>query len=303
MRTVPLPIARELQYGSPVVVDLLEVYASGSRSPDLRFALFDQDVVWNGREYAAAGFKTPLRNRQSISDSLGEMTVILPDLGTTIAGILETADIAGSEVLVRRVLMSRLDGDESVVFYRGKIRSPIVVEGTTVALTLAPLSEDPEDLLVVPGRSYTWECTWRRFGGRECGVDLVPLTYEGEVDPGCGLTILRDPSLTQSVIDSLARKVGVDDNGDDVISALPSAVTFTSGLNDAQTRPVLALRPCVIEVGKPFYSLPREGDTYRLQRRCPRTADACEGYDNLARHGGFSNSPKEPRNLRRELLQ
>jgi len=304
VRQIPLPILREIQFGNPAIVDLVEVYVSRDVQPDLRFALFDQDVTWYGQEYAAAGFRTPLRNRQSLTDSMGDLTLTLPDVGRELASLLQSTDIAGTPVLIRRVLLNRLHINESLEYYRGAIRAPIAIEGTTVVITLIPRCADPDDLRVLPGRPYSFACTARKFGDPDtCGVVLSEHRYSGSVGEGSSVLTIRDEGLTPSVVESLKTKIGVDDDGADILSAVPGVVIFDSGVNEGQSRPVAAVNHCSIELRKPFSATPAVGDSFRFERRCAKTADACEGFDNLDRHLGFGNSPKEPRNLMRELLR
>lgn len=302
MRNIPLPILREVLYGNPAMTDLLEVYITRKANPDLRFALSDQDVVWRGRKYKAAGFKKSFRTRHSITDSLGELTIILPDISREIAAIIESTDIAGTMVLIRSVMLNRLSVGDSFEFYRGKIQAPVVLQGTTVVLTLVPECADPDDVIVLPGRSSGHDCdfTYGQLG--TCGLDLTQFTYSGTVGAASTILTIQDNGLDAAAIEALTTANGVDGNGDARMSPLPAVVICDSGVNVGQSRPVASLNPCRIELRRPFYATPAVGDAFRLQRRCPHTADACAGFDNSNNFGGFANSEKAPRNLMRELL-
>lgn len=296
MRVVPLPIVREILFGAPTIAELVEVHARGGDEPDLRFALFDQKLVWNGEAYLPAGFQTPLKTRQSMADSLGELQIMLPDVDRAIASLLELTDAAGTPVVVRRVLLNHLDTDHSVVMYYGRIKAPVTLEGTTAVITLVPFSEDPEGLTSLPRRPYSFNCTVP-YGGPECGV--TRLQYAGSAGEGCNELVIRDPALTAEEIDLIATTL--TPSGEP--SAVPSSVVFLTGDNEGQGRPVALVSPGVIEMRKPFYAAPAEGDLYILRRECVKTKGACRGFGNIDRFNGHSNSPRQPRNLMRDLVQ
>jgi hypothetical protein len=302
VRQIPLPILREMLYGNPAIVDLVEVFISREAEPDLRFALHDQKVVFRGQTYIAAGGRTPLRTRSSLSDALGDLTIVLPDVNRTLAAIVATADIAGTPVTIRRVLTNRLSAGESQVFYQGTIVAPVSLQGRTMAIRITPIAADNDDLSSIPGRPWSHGCTVR-FGGPDCGLNLEDWTYSGAVGDGSTILTIHDEDLDAAAVAALETSTGLDDEGQPVLSAVPSIVKFTSGVNSGQWRPAASVDACRIVLRKPFYSAPEVGDTYELIRQCPKTVDACEGFDNLDRFHGFSNSPKQPRNLMRELLR
>lgn len=305
MRIVPLPILRELQFGSPSLVDLIELYISNELIPDMRFAMYDQAITWGGHNYVAAGFKSIVKTRQSIADSLSEIQIAIPDLTMAVSTLLESTDLGGTLVLVRRVLLSRPDGRDSIEFYRGRIRSPVTIEGTTAIISIVPLASDPDELSQVAHRSEGHSCGFV-FGGPECGVDLSLFRYDGEVGAGSTQTTIRDSLLTAGAISLLETTYRIGDDGTNLVSALPSVIIGTSGINQGAYRPIGSIQPCRIELRKPFYQPFAEGDTFRIERRCPKTLDACEGFGNLGigtpqRNGSFAWSPKEPRNLIRQI--
>lgn len=296
MRNIPLPILRGALFGAAPLIDLLELHVTGYSTPDLRFAIYDRDVVFQGQTYIAGGFQQNLRTRDSMQDSLGELQLTLPDVDSEIIQLVEGADLPGSLALLRRIHLGRKD---SMELYRGVVRAPVVVEGTTVAITLVPQSTDGESLITVPRRVYGNGCGWR-FGGPECGVNLEDWTYEGTVGEGSNGLTIRDSALTDADIEALKSAISF---GPTVLSALPADLIMDSGVNERQARPIASLEPCKIVLRKPYYAAPAEGDTFRIVRRCPKSHDACDGFANLDNFGGFPHVPKEPRNLRRELAR
>lgn len=297
MRVIPLPVLRELLGPGTAIVDLLEIYFE-SDEPTLRLALHDQEITWAGETYVPVGFKQELRQESSLQDRKGEIQLILPDTQAALLAIIQSADLAGTAVLIRRIVPAV--PDESIEIFSGVIRAPVVLERSTTVLTIVADSDDRDDMRRVPARIYGPDC-WKGFGSPECGVDRTRYSYRGTVSLGSGAGLILDSSFGQTTIDGISTMISIDADGVETVSALPAEVVYETGVNAGQARPVAAVNACRIELRKPFYSVPAVGDLYTFRRTCPKTADACQGYGNLPEHGGFSWIPRRPRNLRRSL--
>jgi len=70
-------------------------------------------------------------------------------------------------------------------------------------------------------------------------------------------------------------------------------ITFTSGVNDGQTRTIESATDAVINVAYPLYQVPAEGDTFTVTNGCDKSRGplGCAFFANLNRWRGFPYIP------------
>lgn len=279
MKPIPLKLFRSSIWGSPTIIELVEVYITNRVTPDLRFALCDKEQVLDGKVYVPAGFGIPTV-RQSLNDKVSQTSITLPDVGDNIAAMVETAEVAGCRVMIK------VSTDRAIVagYSYTKIDaivSSVTVEMTTVVLNLESAVADSNGLIMVPQQTYNQLCEYQ-FGGPWCTVDRTLHQYLGIVGEGSNQIRVVDPGFVQAQV---ARTWD------------PSYLLMTGGVNINQARGVTSVREGVIQLRKPFYIPSAPGDTFTLQRHCARTPAACLTFLNSDNYGGCKDQPEQPRTI------
>lgn len=282
MRNISLPVLQSLLFGTPAYVDLLEIFALRTDTPDIRLCMSDQSVVWSGHEYKAASIRTPSIS-QSLTDQIGQLELVIPNVNNELALMLETLDVGDVRVLVRRLVRDRMGDDDSFTIYDGRIRS-VGLDLGVVSIVVEPLTTQARDLASVPRRIYSSKCS-RTFGDAWCTKDLSTVTQE----------VVCGSSSSEIFIECTPAPADA--------SWMPAVLICRTGLNINQSRPIREIQAGAgVLLRKPFWVRPLEGDVFWIRRLCKKTLDACDGFDNLPHFDGFPYIPNKPLDLRRELL-
>lgn len=285
MKPIPLKLFRSTVWGTPTLIDLIEVYVSDDASPDFRFSLSDKEHELNGHIYIPVGFSRPAV-RKSLNDQISSTTIVLPDVNDELSAILETSELGGARIVLRQTTEAARLRNESAVKMEARVAS-MTIEMSTVVMQLESLASDANGLLVVPRRTYNKECE-HQFGGPWCTVNKADHQYLGVVGSGSNKLRLVDDGFNETQ----AARVWE-----------PAYLRFTDGVNINQARPVAATSTGRIFLRKPFYTSPAIGDRFVLQRHCRKDIDACLAFGNSENFGGWKDQPEQPRSIVRPPIK
>ena len=241
----------------------------------------DHDIVIAGDNYISAGGIEPTASNRQIGGSIdsGNIKVLInnPVLTPEImrSGVLEDAAVT----IVILDWLAATGIDDGIVVISGIVGE---ISETDTSFSFEILSTSHR---LNKGLTYTASpvCPFE-FGGVNCGLNLSTTP-----------TVLRRTGIILSAVNTFSPIAGeyTTLNVDPGITSIPSefsggTLTYTSGDNLGLTvRLLFTDTGFILRVPITYISLPQNGDTFEIVANCNKTKEACIGYGNFNRFGGF----------------
>ena len=177
-------IEKNKQTNKPINLYTIKEY---NGADDLRFAEYDSDVTYQGDVYS----KFPLTHENISENTQGEIdhvTVTISNISRLIQGYLESYDLRGKKVIIRKVWANHLADPNAYTDSIYYIDSYIADENNVV-FTLSSKFDVLD--LELPARRYSRNyCSWK-FKSAECG-------YAG-AETSCDKTLQRCRELSNQI--------------------------------------------------------------------------------------------------------
>jgi len=177
-------IEKNKQTNKPINLYTIKEYDGAD---DLRFAEYDSDVTYQGDVYS----KFPLTHENISENTQGEIdhvTVTISNISRLIQGYLESYDLRGKKVIIRKVWANHLADTNAYTDSIYYIDS-YVADESNVVFTLSSKFDVLD--LELPARRYSRNyCSWK-FKSVECG-------YTG-VETSCNKTLQRCRELSNQI--------------------------------------------------------------------------------------------------------
>jgi len=240
------------------------------------YANAEQDITFGGQVYTALALS---RNRVSTSmdSKVDEISVRLDNVDKTFTQLIQTKNLQGKNLIVRKVFRDYVSDDTYyVTVFDGRIDSIAVDQSMVMLRVVSWLDAITKKY---PGRMYQQQCGYK-FGDSWCGIDKTSAANKatGTADSGTTTTLV-DSALTQA------------DNYWD------GFVKVTAGTNSGLSRPILSFNQAsnrvTFRIG--FPSAIDNTSQYEIYRGCNKTQSDCVNkYNNWQKYGGFTTIPRRP---------
>lgn len=251
----------------------IELYAIYLDEETVYLAQHDQNVQFYNEEgtptlYYASGIRRS-SIRTNVESRVDECSVSLDNVTREMSAYMAHNEFRGRRLRVIKVFLDHLDdyANHAIVF-DGVMDAPAANQS---AMTVSVTSRLDTLNVGVPRRHYQRLCGWK-FGGVECGVDLVSVTVTG----------------TASGLSSDGRSLTLSGRSE-ISGHFEDGVLMIEGLS----RKVIKSNGSTIDVE---YSFPATvvGKPYTLRRGCNKDYDTgCARFNNQTRFGGFLSVPSE----------
>lgn len=240
----------------------------------------DHDIVIAGDPYISAGGIEPTASNRQLGGSIdsGNIKVLINNPVLT-PEILRSGVLADASVTISILdWLAATNIDDGIVVIRGIVGE---ISETDTAFEFEVLSTSHR---LNKGLTYSASplCPFE-FGGVNCGLNLSTTS-----------PILK---LTGTVISATDNVGAVGSftalNANPSIGNISSLfwggkLTYTSGENLGLTvRLISTNNQQELRVSVTYISLPQAGDTFEIVANCNKTKEACVGYGNFNRFGGF----------------
>lgn len=251
----------------------VELYAIYLDKETLYLAQHDQNVQFFDEEgtptlyYAAAIRRSSIRT--NVESRVDECSVSLDNVNREMSAYMAHHEFRGRRLKIIKAFLDHLsDFANHVIVFDGVMDAPGANQST---MTVSVTSRLDTLSVGVPRRHYQRICGWK-FGGQECGVNIMAVTVTGTTQ-----AVSADGRIL--TLSGRSEASGYYEDGILTIGGLSRKVIDSDG-------PTIE-----VEYGFPADAV---DDSYTLRRGCNKDYDSgCARFDNQLRFGGFLSVPSE----------